>query len=163
MTRNVIPNPVYADGILYVMSGFRGNALQAIDLAKAKGDISNSGAILWTYNQDTPYTPSPVLMEGKLYFIKNNNSLMTCFDVKSGAVIYSNQKLEGVSDMFSSPTDANGKIYITTKDIVLVIKTDSEYKLLSSVKLDDKFHSSPVIVGNELILKGFNSLYCFSE
>lgn len=53
MTRNVIPNPVYGDGILYVMSGFRGNALLAIDLARAKGDITGTDVILWTYNQDT--------------------------------------------------------------------------------------------------------------
>jgi outer membrane protein assembly factor BamB len=39
LTRNVIPNPIYADGILYVMSGFRGSAMQAIDPSKAKGDI----------------------------------------------------------------------------------------------------------------------------
>ncbi len=40
LTRNVIPNPVYDNGILYVMSGYRGNALQAIDIANAKGDIT---------------------------------------------------------------------------------------------------------------------------
>src|SRR5690606_36180194 len=65
LTRNVIPNPVYGDGILYVMSGFRGSAMQAIDLRRAKGDISGSSAVLWTYNQDTPYTPQPLLMAGK--------------------------------------------------------------------------------------------------
>ena len=36
MTKNVIPNPMYADGILYLMSGFRGTALKAVDLAKAQ-------------------------------------------------------------------------------------------------------------------------------
>ncbi len=46
LTRNVIPNPKVADGILYVTSVFRGNPLMAIDLAKAKGDISGSDVIL---------------------------------------------------------------------------------------------------------------------
>jgi len=95
MTRNVIPNPVYADGILYVMSGFRGNALQAIDLAKAKGDITGTETILWTYNQDTPYTPCPLLMGGKLYFLRANNGELTCLDAKTGKVFYSKAKLEG--------------------------------------------------------------------
>jgi hypothetical protein len=36
------------------MSGFRGSALQAIDVANAKGDISGTEAILWQYNEDTP-------------------------------------------------------------------------------------------------------------
>jgi outer membrane protein assembly factor BamB len=167
MTRNVIPNPVYADGILYLMSGFRGSALQAIELAKANGNINdsitNGKTILWKYNQDTPYTPSPVLMNGKLYFIKVNNGFLTCLDAKTGDVNYSNQKLEGISTMFSSPTGGAGKLYIAAKNVCLVIKAGSTFELLASNPLDDNFHSSPVIVGNELILRGFNSLYCFSE
>ncbi|MCK4746046.1 MAG: PQQ-binding-like beta-propeller repeat protein, partial [Bacteroidales bacterium] len=73
LTRNVIPSPVYAEGMLYLMSGFRGSALLAIDLSKATGDITNSGAIVWRHDQNTPYTPSPVLMDDKLYFLKVNN------------------------------------------------------------------------------------------
>ena len=33
MTTNTVPSPVAADGLVYVTSGFRGNALQAIRLA----------------------------------------------------------------------------------------------------------------------------------
>jgi outer membrane protein assembly factor BamB len=163
MTRNCIPNPVYADGILYVMSGFRGNALQAIDIAKAKGDITGTPAVLWTYNQDTPYTPSPLLMDGKLYFLRANNGFLTCLDAKTGAVLYSKEKLEGISDLYSSPTGGNGKIYIATENICLVIKAGEKFELLSSNKIDDDFHASPVIAGKKLILRGFKSLYCFEE
>jgi outer membrane protein assembly factor BamB len=163
MTRNAIPCPVYSDGILYVMSGFRGTALQAIDIAKAKGDITGTAAILWTYNQDTPYTPSPLLMDGKLYFLRTNNGFLTCLDAKTGAVIYSSQKLEGISTLFSSPSGVNDKIYIVAKNRALVIKAGSQFELLASNPLDDDFNASPVIVGNNLILRGFSSLYCFSE
>lgn len=163
MTRNCIPNPVYADGILYVMSGFRGNALQAIDISKAKGDITGTPAILWTYNQDTPYTPNPLLMDGKLYFLRANNGFFTCLDAKTGAPLYSKEKLEGISDMYSSPSGGNGKIYIVSENICLVVKSGEKFELLSSNKLDDDFHASPVIVGKKLILRGFKSLYCFEE
>ena len=163
MTRNCIPNPVYADGILYVMSGFRGSALQAIDIAKAKGDITGTPAILWTYNQDTPYTPNPLLMDGKLYFLRVNNGFLTCIDAKTGKVLYSKEKLEGISDLYSSPTGGAGKIYIASENICLVIKAGEKYELLSSNKLGDDFHASPVIAGNKLILRGFKSLYCFEE
>ena len=163
MTRNCIPNPVYADGILYVMSGFRGNALQAIDIAKAKGDITGTPAVLWTYNQDTPYTPSPLLMDGKLYFLRANNGFLTCLDAKTGTVLYSKEKLEGISDLYSSPTGGNGKVYIATENICLVIKAGEKFELLSSNKIDDDFHASPVIAGKKLILRGFKSLYCFEE
>jgi outer membrane protein assembly factor BamB len=163
MTRNCIPNPLYDDGILYVMSGFRGSALQAIDIAKAKGDITGTPAILWTYNQDTPYTPSPLLMDGKLYFLRANNGFLTCIDAKTGSVFYSKIKLEGISDLYSSISGSNGKIYIAAENICLVIKAGDQFEILSSNKIDDNFHASPVISGNKLILRGFSSLYCFSE
>lgn len=163
MTRNVIPNPVYADGILYVMSGFRGNALQAIDLAKAKGDITGTEAIIWTYNQDTPYTPCPLLMEGKLYFLRANNGELTCLDAKTGKVFYSKAKLEGISTLYSSPSGVDNRIYVAAENICIVAKAGETFEIISSNVLDDNFHSSPVIVGNELFLRGFKSLYCFSE
>jgi outer membrane protein assembly factor BamB len=163
MTRNVIPNPVYADGILYLMSGFRGNALKAIDLASANGDITGSKTILWEYNQDTPYTPSPVLMDGKLYFLKGNNGTMTCLNAKDGKVLYSNQKLDGISNIFSSPTGNKDKIYVAATGVVDVVKAGPNFELLAKNILDDTFHASPVIVGNDLFLRGFKYLYCISE
>lgn len=163
MTRNVIPNPMYADGILYLMSGFRGNAVKAIDLAKATGDITASGAILWEYNQDASYTPSPVLMDGKLYFLKANNGILTCLNAKDGKVLYSNQKIEGINNIFSSPTGVKDRIYMAATGVVDVIKAGNEFSLLAKNTLDDTFHASPIIIGNDLFLRGFKYLYCISE
>jgi outer membrane protein assembly factor BamB len=163
MTKNVIPNPMYADGILYLMSGFRGNAVKAIDIAKAKGDITGSGVVLWEYNQDAPYTPSPVLMDGKLYFLKGNNGIMTCLDAKTGKPLYSNQKLDGITNIFSSPTGNKDKIYVAATNVVNVVKAGAEFSILAKNTLDDTFEASPVIVGNDLFLRGAKYLYCISE
>jgi outer membrane protein assembly factor BamB len=163
LTSNVIPNPMYADGILYLMSGYRGNALMAVDLEKAKGDISGTNVILWTYNQDTPYTPSGLLMGNRLYFLRANNGELTCLDAKTGDVKYSKAKLDGIKDLYSSPTGVDSKIYVVSENICLVIKAGDNFELLASNILQDDFHSSPVITGNKLILRGFHSLYCFEE
>lgn len=163
LTRNVIPNPKFADGILYLSSGFRGNATMAIDINKASGDISGSDVILWEYNQDCPYTPDNLLMDGRLYFFRANNGELTCLDAKTGEVNYSKERLEGISDLYSSPSGVDDKIYIVSENICLVLKAGDNYEVLSSNALDDDFHASPVIVGNKLILRGFNSLYCFEE
>ncbi len=163
LTENVIPVPVYEDGIVYMMSGFRGSYLKAVDLSKASGDITNSDAIIWSYDQDTPYTPTPLLMDGKLYFLRVNNGVMTCLDAKDGSVNYSKERLEGISTIFSSPSGADGKIYIAAKGICLVVKAGEDFEILASNKLDDDFHASPIFVDNQLILRGFESLYCFEE
>ncbi|WP_372650230.1 PQQ-binding-like beta-propeller repeat protein [Draconibacterium sp.] len=163
MTGNVIPVPMVENYMLYVTSGFRGAALQAIDLTKASGDITGTDAIIWEYNQDTPYTPCALLMDGKLYFLRANNGVMTCLDAKDGSVLYSKERLEGISTIFSSPSGADGKIYIAAKGICLVIKAGEDFEILASNELDDDFHASPVFVDNQLILRGFESLYCFEE
>jgi len=145
------------------MSGYKSSALQAIDLKQAKGDITGTGAILWTYSEDTPYTPNPVLMDGKLYFLRVNNGYLTCLDAKSGDVIYSKAKLEGINSIFSSPTAVSDRMYIAADNLCLVVRAGDKFEILSSNMLNDNFHASPVIVGNQLILRGFKSLYCFSE
>ena len=66
-TMNAIPSPVHAGGIVYVTSGYRGSNLQAIRLADARGDIADTGAIVWQLDRDTPYVPSPLLYDEALY------------------------------------------------------------------------------------------------
>jgi len=164
LTSNVIPSPVYGDGLLYLMSGFRGNALLAIDLSKATGDITDSDAIAWRYDQNTPYTPGPVLMEGKLYFLKANNGYLSCLDAKDGTEYYSSQKLEGIQNIFTSPLGVNDRIYVAgTNGSFSVVKAGPAFEILSQNTLDDSFYASPVILGKALFLRGVKSLYCISK
>ncbi|NQU86875.1 MAG: hypothetical protein HQ541_14055, partial [Mariniphaga sp.] len=112
---------------------------------------------------DTPYTPDGFLLDGNLYFLRNNNGMMTCLDAKTGEVNYSNQKLEGINTLYSSPTGIGDKIYIAAENTVLVIQAGRDFKLLAQNSLDDNFHASPIAIGNDLFLRGFKSLYCISE
>ena len=106
LTMNTIPSPVFEDGLLFLMSGFRGNDLKAIRVADAKGNIDGTPAIVWTMDRDTPYVPSPLLYDGILYFLKSNNGILTALDAKTGKPHYSQQRLEGVPNVFASPVGA---------------------------------------------------------
>jgi outer membrane protein assembly factor BamB len=98
MTGNVIPCPVASDGIVYVTSGFRGNALLAIRLSQAGGDITGTGAVLWQRDRDTPYAPSPLLYGDALYLIRVNDPFLSCFDARTGEPRYTGRRLEGITD-----------------------------------------------------------------
>ncbi len=164
MTNNVIPMPVTDGNILFLMSGFRGNALLAIDLSKAKGDITGSDAIIWEYNKDTPYTPSPILLDNMLYFLRSNNGSLSCLDKNDGRVYYSKQKLEETGSIFTSPVATRDRIFVLGgTGLTYVVKHGSEFEILSKNKLDDKFHASPAIIGDNIYLRGFKYLYCISE
>ncbi len=56
-TLNVIPSPVSGNGMVYAMAGFRGNSLKAIKLAEARGELTGTPAVAFTYDRDTPYVP----------------------------------------------------------------------------------------------------------
>jgi outer membrane protein assembly factor BamB len=88
MTENVIPSPVTDGKLVYLVSGFRGAALQAIKLEEAKGDLKNSPALAWTYNKNTPYVPSPLLYNGRLYYLRGNDERLSCLDAKTGKIFW---------------------------------------------------------------------------
>ncbi len=163
MTANVIPSPIVSGNRVYLMSGFRGNALMAIDLTKAKGNISGTEAIVWEYNQNTPYTPSGLLANGKLYFLRSNNGELTCLDTTDGKVNYSLEKLEGTSTVFASPVGVADRLYVSSESgITYVIRQGPGFEIIARNTLDDGNFASPAIAGNELFIRGFQFLYCLS-
>ena len=54
------------------------------DLGHVGGDLAETPAIAWRYDQDTPYVPSPLLYEGGLYFLKHNSGILTRLDAATG-------------------------------------------------------------------------------
>ncbi len=164
MTNNVIPMPILYKNIVYMMSGFRGNALQAIDLTKAKGNINGTDAILWEYNQNTPYTPSALIIDDRLYFLRANNGQLTCLNALDGTEYYSLQKLEGTGTIYASPVGVQDRLYISSESgITYVVKDNQNFEILAKNSLDDGNFSSFAISGDELFIRGFQYLYCISE
>lgn len=165
MTNNVIPSPVSGNGLVYAMSGFRGNALRAIRYADAKGDITDSAAVAWKYDgPGTPYAPSPLLYDDTLYFLSVNSAILSCVDAKSGKPHFTKQRLEGLQTTYASPVGADGRVYVVSRNgTTAVIKRGPEFELLATNTLDDNFTASPAIVANELFLRGHEHLYCIAE
>ena len=164
LTMNPIPSPVAADGLAILMSGFRGNALKAVKLADAKGDITGTPAIAWSLDRDTPYVPSPLLYDGVVYFLKANNGLLSAFDGRTGAAHYQAQRLDAVPNVFSSPVGAAGRIYVTGREgSTVVLRHGPKLEILATNHLDDGFDASPALVDGELYLRGYKFLYCIAE
>ena len=164
LTMNPIPSPVGADGMVFAMSGFRGNNLKAIRLAGASGDITGTDRIAWELTRDTPYVPSPLLYDNMLYFLKTNSGILSAFDAETGKPYYALQRLEGVPNVFASPVGAAGRVYLPGRDgTTLVIRHGNEYEILASNTLDDGFDASPALVDNEILLRGYRYLYSIAE
>jgi outer membrane protein assembly factor BamB len=164
MTTNAIPTPIVQDGVAYIMSGFRGAALQAIKLKGAKGDVSDSENFLWSHNRQTSYVPSALLYDNLIYFMRSNNAVMSCIDAATGEVAYEGQRLPGIRTVYSSPVGVDGRIYIPSRGgATKVIKAGATFEEIATNQLNDVFDASPVVIGDDLLLRGRESLYCIRE
>jgi outer membrane protein assembly factor BamB len=164
MTANVIPSPVTDGKMVYLISGYRGNALQTVKLEEAKGDLKDSPALAWTYDKNTPYVPSPLLYNNRLYYLRGNDERLSCVEATTGKIHYEAQKLDGMKGVYASPVAANGIVYVLGRQgLCYVLQDGVEYKVISKNQLDDHFDASPAIVGNELYMRGLKSLYCIAE
>jgi outer membrane protein assembly factor BamB len=164
LTMNPIPSPVHADGLVFLMSGFRGNDLKAIRVADAKGNIDGTSAVVWSLDRDTPYVPSPVLADGILYFLKSNSGILTALDAKTGTPHYQNQRLDAVPNTFASPVAAQGRVYFPGREgTTLVVKAGPVYSVLATNVLDDGFDASPALVDGEMFMRGYKYLYAIAQ
>jgi outer membrane protein assembly factor BamB len=162
MTRSCVPTPVIANGTCYIMSGFMGAVLQAIDIDSAKGDIRDSSSLRWVHRRGTSYVPSPLVYDGFLYFFRVNSGTLSCIDAKSGKVYYEGKRT-GLRTVYASPVGAGGRVYLTAQEGKFkVIKLGKTYSEIATNSLDDIFDASPAIVGDALYLRGRKNLYCLA-
>ena len=163
LTENAIPSPVAADGLVFVTSGYRGNRLAAIDLSAASGDIRGSDAVVWSVDRDTPYVPSPLLLDGQLYVLKSNSGVLTAYDAATGARRYGPERLRGIRNVYASPVAAAGRVYVTSRGgATAVLRAGPAFEVLAVNVLDDDFDASPAIAGDEIYLRGRQFLYCIA-
>lgn len=160
MTTNAVPSPVVLDGVALAMSGYgSGGKAVAIPL-DATGDVTDTTRVLWTHGRGTPYVPSPLLVDGRLYFTQGNGNLFTILDARTGKALVDRERLPQKS-FYSSPVAAAGRIYLVDQaGTTLVLKQGDRVEVLATNRLDDSFDASPAAVGKQLFLRGEKYLYC---
>jgi outer membrane protein assembly factor BamB len=157
---NCAPTPVADSGLVFVMSGWREAAGMAIRYPGARGDLTDSDAVAWQIDSGLSYVPSPLLYDGKLYFLERFKGMLSCYDLKTGEAHYTQQRLEGLGNIYASPVGADGRIYLVDRNgTAIVFRHGEQFDLLARNKLDDGFDASPVIVGSDLYLRGHTYLY----
>ena len=160
---NVTPSPVANDNLVFCMSGYRGSALFALPL-DATGDLTGTDRIAWKLGRGTPYVPSPLLYDHRLYFIQSNDGILSCADAATGKLLIDRQRLPEIPKIYASPVGAAGRVYLTSRDgVTLVIRHADTFEVLATNKLSDDIDASAAIAGKELYLRGTKYLYCIAE
>ena len=163
-TVNAIPSPVAQGDLVYITSGFRGNALQAIHLGR-QGDLTGTDAIAWSHNKSTPYVPSPLLSDNLLYLISGNDNMISCFDATSGEPYFERERLDSIRAVYASPVCGGDRVYVLGREgTCVVLKKGPKAEVLAVNKLDDtRSDASLALADKQLFLRTAHHLYCIAE
>ena len=160
-----IPVPVATDKLVFSMTGYpqTSRTLYAVPIDSTV-DLTDQGKLAWSRDRGTPYIPSPVLLNDKLYFVSSNTGILSSLNASTGEPIIDQARVNGLRNVYSSPVAASGRIYLTDRDgTTVVIKDGPELEILATNELDDGIDASAAIVDDEIFLRGKKYLYCISE
>lgn len=159
-TLRFVASPVCAEGLIVVPTA-KGGPVVCIK-PDAKGDITdNEAAFYWKRPRDTPDVPSPLIVDGLVYFCRENG-VVICLDGKTGSQHYEKPTIRDRHR--ASPVYADGKIYTAARNgNIAVLKAGPEFELLSTNDMEESISSSLVIANGRIYVRTFDALYAIGK
>jgi len=117
--------------------------------------------IKWKVNEDTPETPSPLVVRDHVVFLKDGG-ILTVLNKESGEVVHKD-RIGAAGGYLSSPMLAGNKIYACSYNGIVSVLSSEDFSVLASNKLKEKIGASPVAVDDVLYLRTDKHLYAFRE
>lgn len=152
---SVVPRPVYADGVVYVCTGYMTPELLAIRTG-GRGDVTDTH-IAWKSKGGIPQKPSILLVGGELYFVADTG-VARCVDARTGQTLWQ-ERLEG--QYTASPVYADGHLYFFSEQGMTTVMRPSRAsaEIVAENELEGRFMASPAIAGKALFLRTDKALY----
>ena len=164
LSDNVVASPVAEPGYVYAASSYNFQAMLAIRLEGAAGDLDGTDHIVWKRSRRTPYVPSPLLYDGVLYFLAHYQGVLSRVEGKTGNEPTGPFRLLGLREIYASPVAADGRIYLVDRSGVTVVMSHGEQpKPLAVNSLDDRFSATPALVEETIYLRGERFLYAIGQ
>lgn len=156
---NSVPQVVQHDDLVFAMSGHTVKLLMAIRLGRS-GVLTEGNGIAWSTARGVSYTPSPLLHDGRLYFV-SDNGLLSNLDAATGTPHYQQRRLPKPYSFKASPVGAAGKMYLATEegDVVVVRLGDRFEVLATNAMAGQSFIASPVILDGAIYLRSRTHLF----
>jgi len=151
---SVVPRPVFAHGLVFVITGYEDPSLYAIR-PDGQGDVTDTH-IAWKTNKNVPLTPSPLVVGDELYLI-SDRGIASCVDALTGKVHWQ-ERVGG--NHSASPLFADGKVWFQSEEGVgTVIKAGKRYELVNKNALQERTLASYAIAGDAIFLRTERNLY----
>jgi outer membrane protein assembly factor BamB len=148
-----VPSPAAGAGLVVTGNGV---ALRLPDPGGSEG-----AAVAWKSNKLRPAYASPLYYRGRLYAVNNTATLLNCFAMKTGEVLW-RQRVKG--PFSASPVAGDGKVYLVNEDgLTTVVSDGPRPRLLGTYKLGEAILATPAISDRALFLRSDRHLYCIKE
>lgn len=130
---------------------------------ESTGDQTES-AHIWKRTDVSTFVPSPTANDGKVYLVRDRGQV-ECLDPKTGESVWSDSLPGNRNKYYSSPLIADGLIFAPREDgVVFTIGiADGKFSLQSTDDLKESVISSPVPLGNNVLVRGERHLFCFGK
>ena len=161
-TFEAIPTPVVGHGLVFCASGRAGPTL-AIRPGGA-GDVTDTN-IVWRAAKGSPFVPSPVLFGDYLYMVNDMASVATCYEAKTGKVMWQGRLGSAAREGFSgSPVALQGKVFFTNDEgETFVLRAGPEFDLLHVNSLNERTLASPALVHGTWYFRTVKHLYAIGN
>lgn len=155
-----VPTPVFAHGLIFI-HGSHGRYQPIFAIRpEARGDITLSTEldslsneyIVWSIKRGAAYMPTNLVYGDYLYNLRMNGNL-TCFDARTGEVIYK-ERIPDAMGITASGVASNGKLYYSLEQgDVVVVKAGPKFEILARNPMDDVLMASPAISEDMLFFR----------
>jgi outer membrane protein assembly factor BamB len=127
-----------------------------------KGDITKSH-VAWKSTRSLPYVSSPLFYLGRLYTVKNGG-LFSCYEAKTGKVIYQDERLDAPGDYYASAVAVGEKIFVASqKGVVTVVAAGDNFEVLARNDLREQIFATPAMVDGTLYVRTASGLFAFKS
>ena len=117
--------------------------------------------IQWKVIEDTPETPSPLVVNENVLFIKNGG-IMTVINRETGEITHKD-RIGAAGAYLSSPMLAANRIYTCSYNGIVSVLSADDFSVLAQNKLKEKISASPVAVDDVLYIRTDKNLYAFRD
>lgn len=151
---SVVPRPIYADGTVFVCTGYNTPKLLAID-ASGKGDVTKTH-LKWSYGTSVPATPS-ILKVGDQIVMASDNGIASGIDMRTGKEVW-RKRLGG--NYSASPLATGDRVYFQSESgESLVLKVGQTAEEISRNKLPGRIFASYSVIDRDLLVRSEEGIY----
>jgi outer membrane protein assembly factor BamB len=153
-----VASPILASDMVILTSAHgRDRPMRAVRL-DASGDITppeisaTNQSVVWCQPRKGNYLETPIAFGGLVW--GDMDGILTCFDAKTGEIIYNERIGQGAEGFTASPVVAGEKLYITGEEgDVFVVPATRTFSVLASNKLGGICLSTPAISDGTLFFR----------